>query len=387
MSFRNANAKNVNVHTKNQWRLSMVNGRRDKKYISREDKSLWHSLWNTLEPKKTICFGTKENYLRYFHLIPTFPASFVLHKNKIMMVISRIFQTKLLPENLGPLDCAMEFGDHDQIDQDVDLWLSSSSVDSIANPLEGVYYKQAAASTVQPSESTNSFGQSCMECTVDSTHGEKKECLQFPWKLHDSTHGEKKECLQFPWKLHEMLDDADVEGFSDIVSWLPGSTFKVHQPGVFVEGIMPRYFKKIKFKSFRRQINMWGFKRIKGGAGKGGYRHPNFIRGVPSLCCTMKRVKIKGTGTRPRPLVASNDGHSCVPSLETVQIPNDVNPYVLEREKPQEDWCRIHESSLLQFARQVLSLPNSASLEVFSSDDIAQELVSTFSVENEAVVG
>jgi hypothetical protein len=276
-----------------------------------------------------------------------------------MMTMSQLFQTTI-PFDIGPLGCAVECGNDVERNQYADLCFSST------NPLEGVYYKQGTASTVQPSESTNAFGQSSMECTDDSTNAAKKECIQFPWKLH------------------EMLDDADVEGFSDIVSWLPGSTnsFKVHQRGVFVEGIMPRYFKKIKFKSFRRQINMWGFKRIKGGAGKGGYRHPNFIRGMPSLCLMMKRVKIKGTGSPP--LVASRE-HPRVPSLETVQIRNYLNPCVLDRDKPQEDWCRIHESSLLQFARQVIRLPNCSSAEIFSSDDIAQELISTFSIENEVV--
>jgi hypothetical protein len=311
-------------------------------------------------------FGTNENFLRYFHQILTFPVSFILHKNNIM-TMSRLFQTTILSDILGPLDCAMKCGNGDQINQHADLWFSSSPVDSITNPLEGVYYEQAAESTAQPSESTKSFGQKCMGC------------------IDDSTHEEKKQFIQFPWKLHEMLDDADVEGFSDIVSWLPGSTnsFKVHQSGVFVEDIMPHYFKKIKFRSWQRQINMWGFERIKGGAGKGGYRHPNFIRGMPSLCCMMKRVKIKGTGT-PRPLVASS-GHPRVPSLETAQIPNYLNPCVLDREKPQEDWCWIHEASLLKFARLVI--PNSSSVEIFSRDDIAQELISTFSIENEVVVG
>jgi hypothetical protein len=245
-----------------------------------------------------------------------------------------------------------------------------SYFDSITNPLEGVYYKQAAASIVQPSESKNSFRQLSMECT------------------NDSTQRAKKEIIQFPWKLHEMLDNADVEGFSDIVSWLPAdstNSFKVHQPAVFVEGIMPRYFKKIQFKSFQRQLNMWGFERIKGGAGKGGYKDPNFIRGMPSLCCAMKREKIKGTSTHP--LVASK-GHPRVPSpLETVQIPNYLNSCILDRENAQEAWYRIHESSLLQFARQVLCLPNSSSAEIFSSDDIAQELISTFSmIDNEVLV-
>ncbi len=288
-----------------------------------------------------------------------------------MKMVSQVFQT-MIPSDIDPLDCAMECGNDDQRSQAADLWFSSLSVDSITNPLkDDAYYKQTAASTVQSSESTDSFRQSSMECTDDSTNAAKQECIQFPWKLH------------------EMLDNADVEGFSDIVSWLPGSmnSFKVHQPGVFVLDIMPRYFKKIQFPSFRRQINMWGFERIKGGAGMGGYRHSSFIRGMPSFCRKMKRVKIKGTGKRPRPLVASNDGHACVPSLEIVQIPNDSNPCVLHREEPQEDWRRIHESSLLQFARQVLRLPNFGSAGIFSRDDIAQELISTLSIENRVVFG
>jgi hypothetical protein len=287
------------------------------------------------------------------------------------MMMSQFFQTTLLSNIEDPLDCAVECGNDDQRNQYADLGLPLSSVHDITNPMEGVDYKKAAASAVQPSESKNSFRQPFMvECTDDSTHGAKKECIQFPWKLH------------------EMLDNADVEGFSDIVSWLPGSTnsFKVHQQGVFVEVIMPRYFKKIQFPSFRRQINMWGFERIKGGVGKGGYRDPHFIRGMPSLCCMMKRVKIKGTGS---PLLVASKRHPGVPSLllETGQIPNYLNPCVLEKEKVKEDWCRIHESSLLQFARQVIRLPNSGSAEIFSSDDIAQELISTFSIENEVVVG
>jgi hypothetical protein len=67
----------------------------------------------------------------------------------------------------------------------------------------------------------------------------------------DSTQGAKKEIMQFPWKLHEMLDNADIEGFSFIVSRPHGSTnsFKVHQPAVFAVGIMPRYFKKCNKRS------------------------------------------------------------------------------------------------------------------------------------------
>jgi hypothetical protein len=141
----------------------------------------------------------------------------------MMMPSHQLFLTTISSYS-DPLDCAVECGDDDERHQYADLlWSPSLSIDSMTNALEGVYCKQAAASIVQPhSESKTSFGQPSMECTDDSTRGAKKKCIQFPWKLH------------------EMLDNADVEGFSDIVSWLPGSTnsFKVHQPGVFVEGII-----------------------------------------------------------------------------------------------------------------------------------------------------
>ena len=43
---------------------------------------------------------------------------------------------------------------------------------------------------------------------------------------------------------------------------------------------------------------MWGFDRLTQGPGRGGYRHASFVRGQPSLCRHMKRLKIKGTGPK-----------------------------------------------------------------------------------------
>jgi hypothetical protein len=108
-----------------------------------------------------------------------------------------------------------------------------------------------------------------------------------------------KEKTPFPKKMHVMLDAAEVESFTSTVSWLPDQkSFKVHDADDFVGRIMPRYFKQTKFKSFQRQINMWGFERILNGPGKGGYTHACFIRGQPSLCKQMKRTKVKGIRQR-----------------------------------------------------------------------------------------
>ena len=56
--------------------------------------------------------------------------------------------------------------------------------------------------------------------------------------------------FQFPWKLHDMLDRSKIEGNEGFVSWVDnGEAFRVHLTDVFVENIMPRFFKQTKYKS------------------------------------------------------------------------------------------------------------------------------------------
>ena len=58
----------------------------------------------------------------------------------------------------------------------------------------------------------------------------------------------------FPYRLYEMLDECEHQNKSHIVSWLPdGKAFKVHQVPVFVDLILPSYFRQSKYKSYQRQ--------------------------------------------------------------------------------------------------------------------------------------
>mmetsp|Transcript_1490 Transcript_1490/g.3299 ORF Transcript_1490/g.3299 Transcript_1490/m.3299 type:complete len:348 (-) Transcript_1490:205-1248(-) len=100
----------------------------------------------------------------------------------------------------------------------------------------------------------------------------------------------------FPWKLHEMLEMVHREGFEEVVSWLPDrKSFRVHDPAVFVEKIMPCFFDQSKYKSFQRQLNLWGFERLLFGPNKGGYFHPEFfLRDKPCEIHNIRRLKIKG---------------------------------------------------------------------------------------------
>ena len=93
-----------------------------------------------------------------------------------------------------------------------------------------------------------------------------------------------------------MLERIANNGYQDVVSWQPhGKAFRVHQPEVFARAIMPYYFKQTKYKSFQRQLHIYGFHRINKGVDKGAYFHNLFIQTDKSMILRMVREKIKGT--------------------------------------------------------------------------------------------
>ena len=67
---------------------------------------------------------------------------------------------------------------------------------------------------------------------------------------------------QFPAKLYEMLEAVEVLDLTHTVSWLPhGRAFQVTDPEQFMELVVPKFFKATKYRSFTRQLNLWGFRR------------------------------------------------------------------------------------------------------------------------------
>ena len=100
-----------------------------------------------------------------------------------------------------------------------------------------------------------------------------------------------------------MLEDMAKSNSQDVVSWQPhGKAFRVHQPEVFARTIMGRYFNQTQYKSFQRQLHIYGFRRIKKGKDMGGYYHSLFSRNKISMSLRMTREKIKGA-------VAKDHGH------------------------------------------------------------------------------
>mmetsp|Transcript_3572 Transcript_3572/g.5687 ORF Transcript_3572/g.5687 Transcript_3572/m.5687 type:complete len:263 (+) Transcript_3572:334-1122(+) len=120
------------------------------------------------------------------------------------------------------------------------------------------------------------------------------------WMTADGRPNTDKKFV-FPFRLHGMLNDIEQKAKdTHIVSWIKnGEGFKIHDNKLFASDILPRYFEHIQYKSFIRQINIYGFQRIRSsttGASRGAYFHPLFIRDKPDLSWGMTRTKVKGNG-------------------------------------------------------------------------------------------
>jgi len=94
--------------------------------------------------------------------------------------------------------------------------------------------------------------------------------------------------MNFPMKLHEILANKE---FEHILSWLShGRAWRIVRHKEFEEKVIPLYFRHGRYSSFARQVNGWGFRRIRHGTDYNSYYHEHFLRGIPHLCSKMKRV-------------------------------------------------------------------------------------------------
>ena len=86
-----------------------------------------------------------------------------------------------------------------------------------------------------------------------------------------------------------MMQFVEDNGLESIISWeLNGYGLQINNPDRLVE-ILPLFFGQTKYRSFRRQLNMWHFHRILEGPNKGIFIHPYFVKHDKSLCAQMSR--------------------------------------------------------------------------------------------------
>mmetsp|Transcript_114 Transcript_114/g.302 ORF Transcript_114/g.302 Transcript_114/m.302 type:complete len:412 (+) Transcript_114:116-1351(+) len=177
--------------------------------------------------------------------------------------------------------------------------------------------------TTSMGSNKNALAMKNNKCNNNSKSADATTKRSFAMGIGNSNSIEEKSNMMytkfaFPFKLHSILENSSKhklhDRYSSIISWLPsGKAFKIHKPKEFAAYIMPRYFNQTKYRSFQRQLYIYGFDRIKrkskqgNGKGKeksddlsdeynGAYFHRLFVRGESDLCLDMQRQKIKGTG-------------------------------------------------------------------------------------------
>jgi len=101
----------------------------------------------------------------------------------------------------------------------------------------------------------------------------------------------KKRPPVFPKRLYDMLENAESDGYAHVISWMPdGKSFKIHNDGsrdkdnekLIVE-VLKKSFNQTRFKSFLRQLQLYGFERTYKGPQRGQCKHELFVRGRRDL--------------------------------------------------------------------------------------------------------
>ena len=129
---------------------------------------------------------------------------------------------------------------------------------------------------------------------------------------------------QFPGKLHSLMLFVDTNNLESIISWeLNGYGIKINNPDKLVS-ILPLFFSQTKYRSFRRQLNMWHFHRILNGPHKDVWIHKYFVKHTPELCAKMSRNltdMMMSESQREALLVRSSSSSS--PSFSSSQPPKN----------------------------------------------------------------
>ncbi|GFH61141.1 hypothetical protein CTEN210_17617 [Chaetoceros tenuissimus] len=126
------------------------------------------------------------------------------------------------------------------------------------------------------------------------------------YEIYEPSSGKEREALSlykqgqmtgpFPLKLQTLLNIVEKSNLDHIVSWQPhGRSFLIKDTNKFESILMKKFFNQGQLSSFRRQLNLYDFKRITRGPDAGSYYHEMFLRARPLLAFKMQRIKIKGT--------------------------------------------------------------------------------------------
>lgn len=101
---------------------------------------------------------------------------------------------------------------------------------------------------------------------------------------------------QFPRRLYAMLENEsdknyqNEHGITRIIEWSSsGKAFRIDNVAQFASIILPKYFRTNKFSSFQRNLNLYGFFKVRRGPDTDMYANPSFMRGRPESLAQLKK--------------------------------------------------------------------------------------------------
>jgi len=120
--------------------------------------------------------------------------------------------------------------------------------------------------------------------------------------------------------VHQILEDAAALETEDVICWADnGTSFHISNPRTFNDTILPKYTnKRTKFRSFQRQLNIYGFKMTKK---SGVYRNQLFRRGHMQL---ISRIRPRTAALRKK---LSEQADSCSSSDTKVELETETDDF------------------------------------------------------------
>ncbi|EEC51861.1 predicted protein [Phaeodactylum tricornutum CCAP 1055/1] len=101
---------------------------------------------------------------------------------------------------------------------------------------------------------------------------------------------------QFPRRLYEMLDSETklIQSTPDhpkIIAWSDsGTAFRIFDAVEFAASVLPKYFRTRKFSSFQRNLNLYGFTKVRRGPDADFYAHPSFLQDTPDGLLNLRKM-------------------------------------------------------------------------------------------------
>lgn len=196
---------------------------------------------------------------------------------------------------------------------------------------------------VQPVHSPSCYPE---DAIVSTTSVAVEECSSITSdKDSEICSATPKRAKTFPEVLMEILSNPD---YASYVGWLPnGKSFSIYNPSEFSSRILPKYFRRVIFRSFVRKLNRWGFRSVKRSVSgfESTFEHKHFSRDDPELCAKLfcKSNPTSKVAVRRR----SNSANSNTAS-NTVSPSNSARPPAAMNPSPQQGEQRRFMSSFSQ---------------------------------------